>query len=190
MSSILKALKKLEAEKARTPGRQIDLARDILSPTEVRRSSPLKLPLLVLSLVLLGGLLGMAMLVWFAPGEPLSTTASSEPAETLRDPAPVVQERPAGTPPATAVSRAPNPPLAASNSLPAALPTAGENPFRPRLVVSGIVYQQDPESRMAVVNDLPIMVGTSIEGALVEEIRPASVVFRYEDQRFEVWFRE
>ena len=62
MSSILKALKKLEAEKARGQGGQVDLARDILRPGEVRRANPLRLSLLILGLILFGGLVGMALM--------------------------------------------------------------------------------------------------------------------------------
>ena len=51
-------------------------------------------------------------------------------------------------------------------------------PANVNLKVAEIFYQEDPANRMAVVNDLPVMVGTPVEGALVQEIRPDHVIFR------------
>jgi len=56
----------------------------------------------------------------------------------------------------------------------------------PRLVVSGIAYQENVENRMAVVNDLPVLAGTSIAGAEVVEILPDRVVFSYQGRSFSV----
>ncbi|MBE0599431.1 MAG: general secretion pathway protein GspB, partial [Desulfuromonadales bacterium] len=55
----------------------------------------------------------------------------------------------------------------------------------PDLVVSGIVYLDDPEARLAVVNDLPVMLGTTIEGATVVEILSDRVRFRRDGRFFE-----
>lgn len=45
------------------------------------------------------------------------------------------------------------------------------------LLVSEIFYQEDQANSMAVVNDLPVMVGTSVDAAVVAEIFPDSVLF-------------
>ena len=45
------------------------------------------------------------------------------------------------------------------------------------LLVSEIFYQEDSANRMAVVNDLPVMVGTTVDSAVVAEIFPDSVLF-------------
>jgi hypothetical protein len=45
------------------------------------------------------------------------------------------------------------------------------------LLVSEIFYQEDSANSMAVVNDLPVMVGSYVDSAVVNEIRPDSVVF-------------
>jgi len=56
----------------------------------------------------------------------------------------------------------------------------------PRLVVSGIAYQSNAESRMAVVNDLPVLAGTTVAGVEVVEILPDKVVFRFKGKQFSV----
>lgn len=206
MSSILKALKKLEAEKARGQGGQVDLARDILRPSEVRRANPLRLPLLILGLILFGGLVGMALMSRVGenaprirpPQDPESTvqTLPNPPLAGSAHPTGLragVPREPAAAPAATTVP-------AVASPLPAVEPRAsapasnragspGNSASRPGLVVSGIVYQEDPDSRIAVINDLPTMSGTRIEGVLVEEIRPDSVIFNDAGERFEVFFQ-
>jgi hypothetical protein len=46
------------------------------------------------------------------------------------------------------------------------------------LFVAEIFYQEDASDSMALVNDLPVMVGTHVESAIVDEIRPEQVLFR------------
>jgi len=210
VSSILKALKKLEAEKARSQGGQVDLARDILRPSEIRRANPLRLPLLILGLILFGGLVGMALMSRVGEDATRALT-SQEPAPMARQ---LPDQTPAGQPHATGLQASlPHEPAAAPAAaaptatapLPGSEPrqperTASQAPppikvapdslaTRPSLVVSGIVYQADPDSRIAVINDLPTMAGTRIEGVLIEEIRPDSVVFNDAGERFEIFFQ-
>lgn len=45
------------------------------------------------------------------------------------------------------------------------------------LSVTEIFFQEESDNSMAVVNDLPVMVGTHVEAAVVAEIRPDSVLF-------------
>jgi general secretion pathway protein B len=56
----------------------------------------------------------------------------------------------------------------------------------PHLVLSGIAFYAERDARLAVVNDLPVMEGTVIEGAVVEEILADRVRFSREGRAFEV----
>ncbi|MEJ2700399.1 MAG: hypothetical protein P8Z70_12175 [Desulfuromonadales bacterium] len=60
----------------------------------------------------------------------------------------------------------------------------------PSLVVSGIAYLGDKSGRIAVVNDLPVMVGNLVDGARVEEILPDRVRFSKDGREFEVPLQE
>lgn len=54
---------------------------------------------------------------------------------------------------------------------------SSELPHGVSLLVSEIFYQEDSANSMAVVNDLPVMVGSYVDSAVVNEIRSDSVVF-------------
>lgn len=54
------------------------------------------------------------------------------------------------------------------------------------LLVSEIYFQDDSDNSMAVVNDLPVMVGTHLDAAVVAEIRPDSVLFEIGDLTYVV----
>lgn len=56
------------------------------------------------------------------------------------------------------------------------IPAPGQQWTAPHLVVSEILPAAGGE-RMAIVNGLPVMEGTAVEGAVVSEIRPDGVVF-------------
>jgi hypothetical protein len=58
------------------------------------------------------------------------------------------------------------------------------------LVVSGIAFQGDRAARIAVVNDLPVMEGSLVEGARVEEILSDRVKFSRDGKMFEVPLQE
>jgi len=196
MSSILKALKKLENEKALKQGGAVDLARDILRSAEPRRSSPLRLPLLTLALILFGGLIGMVLMNWVNPQAPLVPVAQApqvdQPLPAAQTPASVPDAgmgEPAASPPPVAPAIQPVQPTHV-NQPPPPTPTTAHAQARPQLVISGIVYPEDPEGRIAIINDLPTMTGALIDGARVEEIRAGSVVFSYAGERFEVFFAE
>ncbi len=57
---------------------------------------------------------------------------------------------------------------------------------RPRLVVSGIAYQEDRAGRLAVVNDRPVGEGEEIGGAVVTAILEDRVRFTRAGETFEV----
>ena len=63
---------------------------------------------------------------------------------------------------------------------------ASELPDGVTLLVSEIFFQEDSANSMAVVNDLPVMVGTLVDNAVVAEIRPDSVLFEVSGTTYEV----
>ncbi|PLX86150.1 MAG: hypothetical protein C0617_01975 [Desulfuromonas sp.] len=249
MSSILKALRKLEQEKARRNEGQVDIARDILrSAQRKRRAFPW--PLLLGFCLLLGvGCVGAWHLFGPEPpsaapvlhrsepvtpqgraGSPPETvsrevgavrtlpavTAPSEPEvvevkiEDLRPASAVVPSAPSRTEPvpsveptvategvapipAQIVTRVPVVPdenvqataaRAAAESLPEVEPSEGSHASG--LVISGIAFGENPLARLAVVNGLPVMEGTVVEGAKVLEILPDRVRFVSGEGEFEV----
>lgn len=54
------------------------------------------------------------------------------------------------------------------------------------LQVTEIFYQDDRFNSMAVVNDLPVMVGTQVESAVVKDILPDAVIFTLDDRTLTV----
>lgn len=54
------------------------------------------------------------------------------------------------------------------------------------LLVTEIFHQQDNANSMAVVNDLPVMIGSHVDSAVVTEIRPDSVLFNIDGKSFAV----
>ncbi|RPJ02380.1 MAG: hypothetical protein EHM36_12565, partial [Deltaproteobacteria bacterium] len=69
-----------------------------------------------------------------------------------------------------------------AKNAPAPQPSAGIQipPFK----VTGIAWQQDSGSRVAVVNGIPLTEEAVIEGARVEEILPDSVRFSIKGKEF------
>ncbi len=59
-----------------------------------------------------------------------------------------------------------------------------ELPDSVSLAVTEIFYQEDSANSMAVVNDLPVMIGTHFDSASVEEIRPDGVLFKIADKSY------
>lgn len=54
------------------------------------------------------------------------------------------------------------------------------------LKVSETFYHDDPANSMAVVNDLPVMIGTFVDSAIVQEIHSDKVVFKIDAQTYDV----
>jgi general secretion pathway protein B len=71
-----------------------------------------------------------------------------------------------------------------------AIPVAVEAIDIPDLEVEEIVYHQLATSRLAVINDLPVMEGTDIDGARVEEILVDRVRFSFRGVRFDKFLPE
>jgi len=223
MSTILKALKKLEADqRMATP---TNLAGKIVTADRGGSRSGTNSAVLVgvgisggllLALVLLGAWL------WWRPASP-DNVVQSAPAPAMQpvvvqqeaekplpvtvDPGPMTALPPKPMAPVTTPQRQPEQAQTAELSLPAPtlpatapqartvaqpplepttrqvtvtdrqIPPPGQQWAAPHLEVSDIFPPVAGQSRMAVVNGLPVMAGTMVEDALVEEIRADRVLF-------------
>lgn len=235
MSSILKALKKLEEEKARKQGGSSDIARDILrSP---HRRTPKMHGTMIMVVCLAAAIAGGT--VYFSWREVVPETSTridrspnpatrtgananaavpddSMPVEVKNVPRPVSEpavaelpvpkerrvmdqlpqpvKKPTGTAPRAVSSKAAANVVPVTEPLPAepSLPresreiSSPQEKARPELVLSGIAFQADRKSRMAIVNDLPVMEGMRIEGYLIEEILKDRVRVSSGDRTFEL----
>jgi len=208
MSSILKALKKLEEEKsARTPD-ALKIDTEIL-----RGGTPSRFPYLnVTLLAVLFFACGAVFAYLYAkrgtqPAGNVSAPPSQQALPSTEKPrkampaedrvAPVVQVEPPhlpaknashakplkhGRPAAPAVTGPSKPGPAV---VPAAAPAAPAKRI-PTLKVDGIAYHFGSADSLAVVNGTTVYVGAMVEGARVEEIGKDRIRFSYEGERFEV----
>ncbi len=240
MSSILKALKKLEADKAARLSGQVEISRAIL--TEKPSRSGRRTPVLVIgsSVLLAVAVLAGSMMLWHSRITPSAGEHQANAPQLPAQPAPVKTTplpQPAAKPnstvpatPATGVTRRPEaavpspPPLptptaqtprqtsptpqrqvpAAPISKPLTAPsTTPQTPVEtvarpvpapsaphphavPALRVSGIAWQVDSASRLAIVNGQPVGLGVNVGGATVDEIFPDRVRFTYKGEKVEV----
>lgn len=155
MSSILKALKKLESEKSQRDELSTAVASDILRSSRKKRFRSASF--------VAGGLIVVAIL--FGLGGYFIASSTDKEGEVV---APVNHEQ---TVPVV-VSRQMQPPTVDRQ-----MPDTNSSDPSPILpVLSGIVYQENSEDRMAIVNDLPAMEGTLVEGYMIKTILPDKVV--------------
>ncbi len=199
MSSILKALRKLEDEKSDLGEGSVDLARDILKRSyEERRSRSIWgiVAPFAAALLLVGG--------WwlFSPNEEArqQKVLAVQPAEQTIPAVPIVDNalqpqlqpvvvmpsRPAETAKKqTTTSVEQNPSVAAEEQPDLPNAAVATSIVIPDLVIEEIVFVADPSARLAVINDLPVMQGTDIEGARVVEILSDRVRFEFQGVRFD-----
>jgi len=52
--------------------------------------------------------------------------------------------------------------------------------------LSGIIYQEDTANRMAIINDLPVMEGTLVEGFTVKAILPRKVIVSRDGEHYDL----
>jgi general secretion pathway protein B len=185
MSSILKALRKVEDEKSAMGQGSVDLAHDILKRNFVTKGS---FPWAIVLCWLVFLLFLLAASWWYLQDnqqslpqvaeniqpivqlEPLLPPAQSVAAETQR----------LATQVAAAPLSAAQPAIVSSSS-----PAAAVVPVViPALQIEEIVYHQQASARLAVVNGLPVMEGTDIAGARIEKIFPDRVQFYFQGIRF------
>lgn len=240
MSSILKALKKLEAEKAARLSGQVEISRAILTEKAPRPGHRSRLPVIFCVLVMAVAVLGGSMALWRSRGSTPSGTLQANAPLVPTQPAPVKaspSSQPAAVPsaqvpaaPAAVVNRTPSaavpvpPPLpkpreqlprqaspapvretvptpfarplpapvatpqppADTTARPAPVPASPQPHAVPALRVSGIAWQKDSTSRLAIVNGQPVGLGAAVDGATIEEIFPDRVRFAYKGEKIEV----
>lgn len=202
MSSILKALRKLEEEKAAMGTGGVEIARDILKRSSTGRGKNYGFSLI--AALFLGAIVatGIGFLILARP--PKSDLAEITPTPVLpglsqhdaanshSSEAETPVPAPSSLPPVLSISPASAPetppsvvdiPPRQSLPLEPAAKTAGGLPY---LRLSGIAFRQNPAERIAILNDLPVMQGTSIEGAQVIDILPDRVVMQWQGQEFQL----
>ena len=211
MSSILKALRKLEQQNQASA--RPDILQPSLRPADTGRSRPWRVVCgALLAGVLAGGL--MAALVFkpeseqpvgaLSPAAMLSSAPqhpapdASVPVVAVNDPvAPEPFTRLSGSPPVDQVSVSPPAEVATATIVQEVrmesfdIPPAGFQRDEPRsdgslpYLVSEIIFLEDGGS-MAVVNDLPVMEGTMVDGALLKQILADRVVLERDGRQVEV----
>lgn len=158
MSSILDALKKLEKEKIHRDEVSTAIASDILRSGNKSKTPQWKIPLVLFLLVVFVGLLGVFL---------------------FREPSPVTTA-PIISPPPVAVTAPVEPQVVKIPKVVEMVKPLPEN----LPLLSGIVYQQQKDARMAILNDLPVMEGTVIAGYTLQEIFPGHVILLRQGQTF------
>jgi general secretion pathway protein B len=170
MSSILDALRKLEKEKTER-GEMLStaVAGDILRTDHGRRRRQWLLPAFLFLILML--LLVAVLLLVSATQSPLPVSLSVSPSPAPATPTTIVGPVTSPISDVPSVTRPVfvSPPAVAV--LPANLP-----------VLTGIVYQSDRQSRIAILNDLPVMEATVIDGYHLQRINPDHVIVERDGQ--------
>lgn len=199
MSSILKALRRLEEERARKSSVAPEIAASLLRHGARRRQSPFWLwPTVIIAVAV------VAALLWsWRPAAVTSQTATpaAAPATIVASTATagrggeviieevIDQRQPVLHPPSVPVAiPAPQPVKvdlpAQKIETEAVLPVAVSSPpaaavieERQRPVVTAIAWQEESSARMAVIDGLPVMTGEFVGTAQVQEIRRDHILF-------------
>lgn len=183
MSSVLKALKKLEGAGAQR--NSIEVARSIL-PGEVDepRGRRLFIPVAVIFLLFF---LGAVLYLISTVDEPSDVRALSTKPSSPQTQAPSLLLSPAAVGRSAAplpLAQSPNPEspdpvVKVAKKAPAVLAVP--------LLLEDILYQEQASDRMAVINGLPVMEGMEMEGGQIREILPDRVLFFYRDVLYTVF---
>ncbi len=209
MSFILKALKKLESEKASRDMGKVEINSAILAPDRRSFSSPSNSPKRLVIAILVIAVSGTSLyFMQRAPSPVVQPSVKEAQTEPLPRPVPVAatavrEEKPAPVAPAFSPtvktqeerlqprvrirektheeSRSGG---AGTDSLPAQETLTGSAPSS--LTVNGIALQDDPAESMAVVNGQIVKRGMTVGGAQVERIFLNRVRFRGNGGMFEV----
>jgi general secretion pathway protein B len=207
MSSILKALQKLERDREARQAKPPDIQRGILRQNRRPGSrAPWTLPVAVLATALLAALgtyllmgggsrpgpqdasVPAASPVLPAPGAPEVIAVPQTQTPSIGADRPVLAApRTVVAPPALNSDHEATPPGEAPlEDVPPAVSPPSAASAAPLFTVAGIGWRDDPASRMAMVNGSPVRVGSVVDGARVEEIFPDRVRFSYQQRSFEV----
>lgn len=234
MSSILKALQKLEQDKAARQTREPDISGAITRSSQRRKTQPRWLvPTVMLLVAAISILVTYAVMGGFGgnrqtPAPPVVADIPQERPQGAPQPpqAPLVPVSPRETaaPSRLPIAHAPRSPQAPSERpgktdavIPVPTPKQGTParigepqttppqpspaqapqamtaeqpappPKPPALRVSGIAWQKDSTSRLAVINGASVTEGGMVEGAQVEEIFPDRVRFTFKGSTFEIY---
>lgn len=207
MSSILKALRRLEEERARKSSVAPEIAASLLRHGARRRpTSTWVWPTVVIAVAAMA-----AALLWswrpasvekqtlmsVASPATISSTATTERSGVVIIEEVIDQRRPVllpPTPPVVSVPAplptSPPPPVVKSGG---SVPVTADKPAtafieeRRSPVVSAIVWQVDSSARMAVVDGLPVMSGESVGTARIQEILRDRILFAEAGKLFTVY---
>lgn len=212
MSSILKALRRLEEERARKSSAAPEIAASLLRSGRRRRLTPFWIwPTVITAVVTL-----VIALLWAWRPAPLPQLTVTPASPALHSRAAAVEQggaviieevidprRPVLLPPAQPPLLRPKPEPEEFKPLPPSrVESAGETPpvtgqsslpsleERRNPVVSAIAWQDDSSARMAVVDGLPVMTGESVGNARVQEIRRDHILFAEGGTVFIVYLAE
>ena len=210
MSSILKALKKLEYEKSVPAPDLLKIDSDILRSADTSRS--FSLSSVGLLLLFFGG--GATVAYFFMTGTkvspekinpqtqilsesiqpqatPLIVTRKTLPAQTVLDPAHKKRSDATADKVVDRVVKKGSPAsisIVSENPDVATIPVTNKinTPTAPTLRVNGISFQDSGADSMAIVNGIPVSSGVIIEGATVREVQKDRVLFQYHGEKFEI----
>jgi general secretion pathway protein B len=215
MSYILKALKKLDEEKAAQKARPHDINRAILATDRKPRETARK-PLIAVIVVLVL-IVGSGTLYYLLKQRPQSASRPQDPAAVTASrvnqaqaPAPLPptptsdpEKKPAPGPPVAGQNLAvpapsgkspdASPPLPSRNPVKEPLPQSQRSRQEPSgtapsgLKVNGIALQDDPAESVAVVNGILMRRGMTIQDMRLDEIFHDRVRFSGNGQRYEVY---
>jgi general secretion pathway protein B len=215
MSSILKALKKLEHDTTNCKPDRMRIDAKILQESYSKKFSSTVVLLIAVVLFVCGGgatYLYMKRSATEAPVPPAITMPevhkpSRPPVEKGVQPAGKSNVRPPAASPVLPVTKVQNKtnkipavtsqpiraeilaePPAAKPETPSAAPTppGARVSGRPKLTINGVAYQEGSNDSMAVINGMTVTSGTIIEGVKVEEILKDRVRFSQGNEQFEI----
>lgn len=212
MSSILKALRRLEEERARKNNCPPEISASLLRQETHRRSPSFVWMWPTLFALIIVILLVLVWWLWLpAPmvNKPESSIPSSSNLSAVfpekRGRAVIIEDvidtrRPIYLQPAASPTSIPSPPPTMVNPPPAPMSLEPENKTplevkkvteapiieRQSPIVSAIAWQDESSARMAVVDGLPVMTGESVSSAKVVEILFDRIIFEEDGVRFSV----
>ena len=219
MSSILKALKRLEQEKAARKPDSFRVDAEILKGGTSRRTSPVAVFLVVLVIFVCGGSATYFFMKKPSVSAPPHLPPTTDPKARLEAPAlpesmpvqpavqatdavktlprpaaekPVPQLKPAVSRPQAQVGKpSGTPPQAVlPEAKPETQPAVPVPAGKPLLRVDGIAFQDNSVDSFAMVNGVTVSKGSVIEGVRVEEIQKDRVKFSRGGEKFEVFLEK